>query len=245
MATPAWLAATATQPGQSGQVNQFLGTHAASIIYTGATIASQTTTGSGNSNTNATWLAQSFATGVGVSAVGRVRLMLGFTGSPTPLTVSLYANSAGAPTGSPLVSTFVPTNYLTGGGSTVSIPLPVSVSASTTYWIVLPAVGDASDFYQWFKSNQTSGASTSTNGTSWTAQTYGFLYTTIDQTPTFPLVHTWEDSGARWTTVTSNANGTPSQLQELTTAQGTNQYMYSSRSFTYSSSIPPALISAA
>lgn len=242
MATPSWLAATATQQAQAGQVNQFLGTHAATLVYQGATVSTQVTAGSGGTNTNSLWIAQSFATGT-ATKTGRVLLKLGFTGTPTPLTISLYANSSGAPTGSALVSTFVPTNYLTGAGATVSIPLPTTVTASTTYWIVLPAVGDVSDFYTWSKSNQTSGTSTSTNGTSWTAQTYGSLYTVLDQSAILPRMHTWEDSGARWTTVTSNANMTPATLQEITTAQGTNQFMYSSRSFTYASTTPPLLVS--
>ena len=39
---------------------------------------------------------------------------------------------------------------------------------STTYWVVMKAAGDVSDYYTWLKSTLTSGASTSTNGTTWT-----------------------------------------------------------------------------
>lgn len=232
MATPAWIGASTGQPQLAAHVNQFLGAHAASLVYTGASISSQTTAGSGGVNSNGLWVAQSFTTGT-ATALGRARLTLGYTGSPNPLTLSLYANSGGAPTGSALTSTVVPANCLTAAGAAVSVPLPAGLTPSSTYWLVVPAVGDGSDFYTWSKSNQTSGASTSANGATWTAQTYGLLFSCFDQSPIPPLTHTWEDSGARWTTLTGNTDNQPTSLQEYTVAQGAGQYVYSSRAMTY------------
>lgn len=236
MPTPSWIGATSGQPQLAAQVNEFLGTHAVTYLYAGASIAAQATAGSGAVNSNGLWIAESFTTGASTTALGRARIFLGYTGSPAPMTLSVYASSGSAPTGSALASTLVPPQYLTAGGATVSIPLPASLSPSTTYWLVIPAVGDASDYYSWSKNNQASGASTSTNGTSWTAQSYGLIYTVYDQSAVLPLTHTWEDSGARWTAWAANSSNQPTALQEYTIAQSSGQYAYSSRALTYSNS---------
>lgn len=233
---PSWLGATSGQGAQAGQINQFLGAHAVTYLYAATQCAAQSTAGSGSVNSNSLWIAQSFATASGQTAVGRVVLTLAVTGSPSPLTVSLYASSGGAPTGSALVSTSVPKEFLTGSATALSIPLPATVTASTTYWIVTTAVGDASDLYSWSKSNQTSGASTSTNGTSWSAQTYGLLYQVYDQSASGALTHAWEDSGARWTGFGYNALSEITALREYTVAQSSG-YVESNRTLSYSSGI--------
>jgi hypothetical protein len=148
-----------------------------------------------------------------------------------PLSLSIQATVSSAPSGTALVTTLVPKEYTTG---IVSIPLPYSgLAAGTEYWIVA-AIGTSGAYFSWAESNQTSGASTSTNGTSWTAQTYGLYYAYYDQTPLLPLHHTWEDSGARWTAQADNSSNQPTALQEYTIAQGVGGYVYSSRSFSYS-----------
>ncbi len=236
MATPNWIGASTGSQPLAAQTNQFLGTHAITYVYTGTSFSTQSTTGSGGTNSFATWLAQSFTTGGSTTSVGRARINLSFTGSPTPMTLSLYANSAGAPTGAPLASTVVPSAYLTAGGATVSIPVPASgLAVSTTYWLVIPALGDASNYVTWTRNNQVSGASTSTNGTTWAAQAYGFIYNVFDQSVIPPLAHTWEDAGVRWTAETINAANEMTKLQEYTVAQAANDYVYSSRTLTYDS----------
>lgn len=234
MATPTWLAATATNPTKAGQVNQFLGAHAATLIYTGTVQASQITAGSGSVASNGLYIAQSFTTGAAQSTIGRVFLSLGKTGTPAPVSVSLQANSGGSPSGTPLVTTLMPADFLSGTPGLFSIPLPASgLTPSTQYWIVLNAVGDASDFFSWAKSNQTSGAKTSTNGTSWTTQTYGLLYEVCDNTVVNPLAHTWEDSGARWTILLYNSLLQIVTLGEYTAGQTATGYLVSARSLSY------------
>jgi hypothetical protein len=132
-----------------------------------------------------------------------------------------------------LVTTTVPPQFLAG---TVSIPVPCSLTSGTVYWIVLAAVGDGSDYVSWLKTNQTSGASTSTNGTSWTAQAYGLYYALWDQTANPPLAHTWMDGGARWTAELYTGVNELSSLREYTVAQGSGQYVSSARALTYSGS---------
>lgn len=238
MATPNWVGATSGSSPLANQANQFLGTHAATLVYQGALFSSQTATGSGTVASNNLWIAQSFTTGASTTAVGRIAPVLAVTGGPVPMTVQIRANNAGAPATTALVTTVIPPGWGNGSALAQSIPLPVTgLSPSTEYWLVTQPAGDASDFYAFTKSNQTSGASTSTNGTSWTAQTYGIEYSAYDQTATPPLVHTWEDADARITDITSNTNGTPAAYEEYTVAQGTNQFVYSFRGFTYTSGV--------
>jgi hypothetical protein len=234
MVTPAWLGATAVQLPLASQVNQFLGSHAITYVYTGVSVSRQITAGSGGVASNGTYVAQSFTTG-SFTTVGRIAFNMTTTGGPAPTTISLQTNNAGAPSGTVLVSTVMPPGWANAAPTYQSLPLPVTgLSASTTYWIVASAAGDASDFFTYEKSNQTSGTSTSTNGTSWTAQTYGLLYEVFDLSATPPFLHTWEDSNARITNIGSNTNATPAYIEEYTVAQGTNQFAYSYRTFSYS-----------
>lgn len=232
---PTWLGATAGSAAQAGQINQFLGSHPSTLLYAAAQQAGQTTAGSGSVASNGTWIAQSFSTAVGQTAVGRAVLTLALTGSPPSLTLGLYANSGGAPTGSPLVSTTVPKEFVAGTATALSIPLPAAVTASTQYWLVTTAVGSGGNLYSWSKSNQVTGASTSTNGTTWTAQVYGLLYQVYDQTASGNLTHTWDDAGARWTGLTYNASGQLTGYAEYTLAQASG-YIQANRTLTYSTS---------
>jgi hypothetical protein len=236
MTTPAYMAATTGSPPLATQVNQLLGAHAITYVYSGSLFASQSTTGSGAVDSNGLYIAQQIQTGSSTSTIGRVVLTLSVTGSPAPLTLQIQPNSGGAPSGTALASTVVPPNWSTGSAAALSIPLPATgLAASTTYWIVARAVGDASDYFAFSKSNQTSGASTSTNGTSWTAQAYGLLFSAYDLSAIPPLVHAYADAGARWTTW--NWTGAlPAGLQEWTQGQTATGYLSSSRTLTYSGS---------
>lgn len=241
---PAWLGATTggSNVGQAGQINQFLGSHTAQYLYAGTQTSAQTTAGTGGVTTNGTYLAQSFTTAMGQTAVGYVTANILSTSAPASLIVGLYASSGGAPTGSALVSVTASKEYVAFAPSYITLPLPVTgLTASTTYWIVTqPSGTSGAACFTWNKSNQVSGASTSTNGTTWTAQTYGLLYTVYDQSIITPLTATWEDAGARWTWFNYNTNGTISQFTEYTVSQGTNNYVQSDRNLTYGGS--PAIV---
>lgn len=240
MASPTWLGATSGQLPASGQINQFLVTHPATIVYTGVSLGSAAV-GSGTVATNGLYVAMEFNPGTNQTP-GRFVLTMSVTGTPAPLTLTIQTNTAGAPSGTVLATTVVPYDYLTGSATATSIPLPCSFTGGLSYWLVANAVGDGSDFYSFTKSTAGSGASTSTNGTSWTAQAYGLAYNRFDQSAVPPLVHTWEDSGLRWTSFQSSAD-LPTGFQEYTVAQGANQYVYSGRTIGYFSPDAPATIS--
>jgi len=166
---------------------------------------------------------------------------IGTTGGANllPSTISLYANSAGAPTGSPIVSVTAPVEYypVTTGAFAV-FPLPATgLTASTTYWIVMPMVGNSTFHYDWFRNNVGSGASTSPNGTTWTAQGYGLLYKVFDQTASGLMTATWEDSGARWTVATYSALNQISTYSEYTAGQTASGYLMSNRTLSYTSGL--------
>lgn len=239
---PAWNGATVPYPPNAGAVNQFLGTHSATFIYSGSVLQSSQATGSGNYVTSAsTYLAQSITTGATQTIIGTVQLQVSTVGgSPitatiTPLTVSLYASSIGAPTGSPLVTASLSEQYVYSGGFFITVPLAITgLTPSTTYWVVVSPAGTGTNYYVWQKSNQTSGALTSPDGVTWTAQTYGFMYEVFDLSGNLPpILFIQEDNGAR--VVQLNYTGT--QLTGLTEATVTQSggSVFSSRTLTYSS----------
>lgn len=230
---PSWLGATSGQAAQAGQVNQFLGAHAATFLYAATLRAQAATAGSGSFGSNGQWLAQSFTTASGQTSVGRVVLTLAVTGSPAPTAISIYASSGGLPTGSALVSTNLPLEFVAGTASAVSIPVPCTVTASTQYWIVMNSVGSTGNQFSWSVNNVGSGAAVSFNGTTWSTQTFGLMYQMYDQTATGALTHTWEDSGARWTGAGYSAANQLTNLREYTAAQASG-YVEANRTLTYS-----------
>ena len=236
-AIPAWLAATTGQPGNAGAVDQFLGRHDTQLIYQGAQQDGQTTGGAVYSSTSGTWLAQAFTpTG---PAVGSLLLQIGAVGgSPAstlipPLTVSIYADADGLPTGDPLASVQVGSEYVYSAAFWVAIPLAAAaLTPGTAYQIVTTPAGGAGHYYAWQQSTQPAGASTSPDGVTWTPAAYGLLYQVYDQSAAGPLTGIVEDDGARWTQFTYNTTGQLATITEFTAGQA--GYLYSSRTLTYS-----------
>jgi hypothetical protein len=237
-----WVAASSGSAPLAAQINQFLTTHAFTAVYTGAEQDHQATAGSGAVDSNSLYIAQKFTSG-GTYTSGRVVLTLAVTGTPAPWSLSLQSDNSGAPSGTILAGPVaVPNGFVPASAATVSIPLPgASITSGTVYWIVAHAAGDVSNFYAWSKSNQATGASTSANGSTWSAQAYGLLFQVWDSTIVTPMVHTWEDSAARWTTLAYNAQSTPSKISEYTVAQAANDYVSSVRSFTYTNGLPTSI----
>lgn len=235
MAAPAWLAATAGSPALAGQVNQFLATHQVTYLLTGSQQAGQTAAGSGSVPSNGTWIAQSWTSGASQASAGYITVTMAVTGSPAPLVLSLQADSGtGAPSGTPLVSAALPKEFLSSTAGSQQVMLPATVSPSSPYWIVAQPAGDSADYFSWSKSSQTSGASASSDGVTWTAQTYGLLFSVRDQNAQGPLAGTYEDSGARWTSLAYNASGDLTQIEEYTAGQTAGGYTASSRALSYS-----------
>lgn len=236
MPTPTWLGATTDSAGQAGQVNQFLAAHAITYLYQGVQRSASMTTSGGSVNSNTAWLAQSFTTATGQTVTGYVLLYMAVTGSPSPRQVTLQTDNAGAPSGTILAAASVPKEFL-GGFAWTPVPLPAAgLSASTRYWIVAQQTGDSGNHFSWAQTTAGSGASTSPDGTTWTAAAYGFTYQVFDQTPNLPLAGTWEDSGARWTWLTYTS-GLITGTQEYTQGQIANGYTAAKRVLSYSGTL--------
>jgi hypothetical protein len=223
MTTPTWQAPAPGQPANAGHINQFLLPHPSQIIYPGVQKAGRTTDGSAASDSNGLWVAQSFT---GVTAVGRAVLTVTKHGTPGLLQVSLQNDASGKPAGVDLVSVQLPAEWFTTAKTSVSMPLPLTgLASSGTYWLVCQAVGDASDYWAIEHSTQTSGASTSPDGSTWTAQTFGIIHQLFDQTVNGAPKHEWIDGGARWSILSyDTAKGTLIGIYEYVTGQaGTYQ----------------------
>jgi hypothetical protein len=239
---PTWRSAVSGQAPQAAQVNQMLASHPSQILYAGTSIASVTTSGSASTGTNGTYIAQSFT--MSGTSIGLVQGPISTTttsGANLPVTtLSLYASSGSAPTGTALVSTTITAEYAyatTSNGNTnvfTTYPLPIAgLTNGATYWLVLAAANSGSNQYTWFRSASASGASTSPNGTTWTAQAYGLRFNVFDQSTVGNLVHTWEDSGARWTATTYNSLGLVSTYSEYVAGQTATNYLQGVRTFNY------------
>lgn len=242
---PTWLSATAGLPGNSGVVNQLNGAHTTTLLYSGGAIISSQPTGSGvfqGSQNN--WVGQTIVTGSTQTAIGSVNLQLATVGgSPTlnlipVLTVGLYADGNGLPSGTPIVSTTISNNYVYTSPFWVSIPLPTTgLTPSTQYHIVTNLVGTSSNYYTWQQSNQTSGAATSPDGNVWTFQLFGMTYQVLDQTATGRVTTIFEDNGAMFTTLTYNSFGQITGMTQFVTAQGGAGYIQSSGTLSYTNGL--------
>lgn len=246
ISTPIYLAATTGSTSNSGQINQFLVAHTAQIISgLGVVQASQTTGSSVYQSTVGQWISQSFTTGVSQTGISQILLQISDVGgSPTlplipVLTVSLYADGGGLPTGSALASATVSNEYVYSSGFWVTIPLAVSgLTSSTVYHLVTAPVGTSGHYYTWQQSNQVAGAAISVDGISWTASSYGMMYQVYDNSGTNPYpTMIYEDNGNRWTQFTYNAQGLVTQITEFTAGQTPTSYLYGTRTLTYTNGL--------
>ena len=242
MATPNWLAASAGATTLPGQVNQLLGQHTSAWLYAGTQKSAQTTGSGVYQTTQSQYLAQSFNTGVSQTAVGQLWLQVSTVGgSPVtatipPLTVGLYASSNGSPIGAALGSVTLNEQYVYSSPFWVPVPLAVTgLSPSTTYQIVTFPVGSSSNYYVWQQSNQTSGASVSADGVTWTTKTYGLMYQVFDQTASASgdVLFFFDDGGARWVQLGYDSSDRLSSLTEYVTAQSATAPLQAARTFTY------------
>lgn len=244
--TPTWQNPVAGQAPLAAHQTQLLGSHASKLFYTGVQTAAQTTAGTGSTSSNGTYAAQSFTTSAGQTAIGYILLQMNATigagASLGPLTIQLRTNNAGAPSSTILATVTASTEYVFNAPASVHFPLNATgLTASTQYWIVTLPAGNASFSYTWGKSNQTSGTSTSSNGTTWAAQTYGSIYQVWDQTVSGKLQHEWDDGGARWTWYSYLGNGQVTQFAEYTAGQTAAGYLQSFRNYAYSNGLPVSI----
>ena len=225
MATPPWHAVAAAGTLSVGDITQFLGTHGCSLLYQGTSQVADTTAVTGSLVTNtgsaAQWIAQPFTTAVGQTTITRIELDLVGIGTGHDTTVEIRTDNAGAPSNVTLFSITLPLEFETG---IISIPINLTgLSASTKYHIVVDGTVDTSNYVAVQRSaTSVNAALLSASGTgSWSSA--GFTaYFNVFSGVNGVLRNTYEDAGARWTTIdyTNSAaagNTTPVHIGEYTT----------------------------
>jgi hypothetical protein len=239
---PTYLAASPGSNAAAGQVNQFLGAHNASIIYSGAAGNAQATGAGVFQSTSGTWLSQQIATVSGQTTLAYVLVQVSVVGgSPTlalvpSLSVALYSDVGGLP-GVSLASASVSGQYVYSQPFWVTVPLAATgLSPSSTYHLVLAAAGTAGHYYTWQQSNQTSGAATGSDGVNWALGSFGFMYQLFQQGTGGQPQFLWEDSGQRWVQLSYNALGQLTGIAESTGSQAGGVFS-STRSLTYTNGL--------
>lgn len=234
---PTYKAAVVGGPGNAGTTNQFLVPHDASIIYDSAVVRESVTTGSGvYTTTESQYLSQQFTTAASQTTISQIWLQISavngsaITNNITPLTVGIYADSGGEPTGSPLGTASLVETAVFSSGFWVIVPLIVTgLTASTPYHIVTSPAGNATSYYVWQRSNLVAGASTSPDLIAWTDQAYGFMFQVYDSTAAGGIDWNFvvEDGGARWMQYTYTGSLVTSTIEYTADQTGSGSVEYS------------------
>jgi hypothetical protein len=230
---PVWQPAITGTGGAAGHVNQLLVSHESTVSY-GGTLQASATSGAGvYGSSGNTWLAQRFVTGATQTSIGYIALQLNAVGgSPTlplipSLSVGLYADASGIPSGAALATASLTGQYVYTSGFWVTVPIAVSgLAPSTGYQIVAGMAGDSSHYFAWQHSTATGGAATSPDGAAWTDQAYGLMFQVFDQSGggSTPLLII-EDAGARVTSLSYTSADQLGTLAAYTTGTaGTVSY---------------------
>jgi hypothetical protein len=242
---PAWLGAQVNYGGNSGLINQFLAQHDAIYQYSGQSIASEEATGSGiYIDTLNQWLSQTITTGPSQTDIGAVGLQLSTVGgSPTlnlipALTVSLYADLGGFPTGSAITSATVASTYVYSSSFWAQIPLVATgLTASTNYHLVTAITGTTGHYYVWQESNQTNGCLTAPDGVTWTAQGFGLMYQVYTQdSASGNVVLISEDNGSLVKILTYNSLNLLTNVSEYAQLQD-GTFIQSSGTLSYTNGL--------
>lgn len=245
--TPTWNATVSGESGNAGQINQFLGAHTSTWEYAngGVLQAQQSTAVAIYQSTYQTYLSQVFTTGAAQTAIGQVKLRVSVVNGSAisqvipPLTLSLYLDSGGIPTGSLLSSISI--DEISVAVSTAWLTLPLNVNGltpSTAYNLVLSPQGTSTTYYVWQQSNQTFGAATSGDGVTWNMQSYGFTYQIYDTSANGSTLISFlvDDAGARQVQVVTNALGQVTQLIERVQIPN-GSFFTSTRNLTYTTGL--------
>lgn len=244
---PTYKAAVVGQPGNAGMVNQFLAAHNSTFVYNSAILRANETTGiSTYLSTESQYISQSFMTGSTQTAIGEVWLQVStvngsaITDNIDPLTLSLYADSGGEPTGAALAMATLTETVIYDSPFWVIFPLTATgLTVSTTYHLVTSPAGTATSYYVWQENDQPSGASTSPDAIVWTDQAFGMMYQVYDQTAAegATLRDIVMDSGARVIQYTYNSEGLVQTVTEHTINQVGTGSLNNTRTYTYTNGL--------
>jgi hypothetical protein len=239
--TPLWQTTVAGTTALAASVDQLLSAHPAQLIYQGTSYDSDTTSGSGA--TDSTYnlsLANKFTTaasGVGSTALTRLDIYMVSVGTGATLTLSIQTDSTGKPSGTNVsgLTMTIPSGFPPPIGMWISVPMPLTgLTPSTPYWIVIGSTSSATNYAELAHSGTAGGRAATNNGGGWVNQTYSYNFAAYDGINLGDaLRHTWEDSGALWNayyygTAYPYGSGLPTTIMN---AVGTTQWAV--RTLTY------------
>lgn len=240
---PTMLAQSPGYPTNAGSVAQFLGAHTAAYLYSGAVVQAQQATGTGvYQTTQSQWLSQTITMGSSQTILGSIGLQLSAVGgSPTlpltaPVSVGLYADVGGVPSGSALATVTLSGQYVYSAPFWLQVPFGLAVTAGGTYHVVVSPVGTSSHYYLWQQSNQLQGAATAPDGALWTTQAYGLMWQVLDSTPTGQLLSVSEDNGQLITSFTYTSLGLVATVTQFAVTQ-TGSSIQSSGTLSYTNGL--------
>lgn len=174
---PAFVPAVTGQAGTAAQVNQFLGSHTLAVCYQGTMLGSgstYSTTVGGTWSLGTQWVDQPFTLPSPQTRIDRVEIAMQRLGTGSDITVTLRPDNSGNPSSTILSTVVVPLEFVpTSRIRMVSIPFATAgLTPGATYHVVLQTGGSGTNTLQVFDAGTGSPAlKTSTNGTTWTAQT--------------------------------------------------------------------------
>lgn len=229
MSAPTYHSVSSAATQSAGDITQFLGAHASALLYQGTSQVSDTTTPTGTIGTNtgaaAQYIAQPFVTAVGQTTISRIELFIAQQGTGADTSVEIRTDNAGVPSNTTLYSITLPLDF--AQNLAVSIPINLTgLTASTKYHIVIDGTGNTTNYLLLSRSATSVNAflTSSNGGSGWAAG--GFtLYFNVFSGVNGVLRNTYDDAGARWTTIdytnsVAAGNTTPIHIGEYTAATG-------------------------
>jgi hypothetical protein len=225
VATPNWHAVATAGTQSVGDITQFLGTHGCALLYQGVSqvsylLATASVFGT-NTGAAAQWLAQPFTTAAAQATITRVELNLWKQGTGADVTMEIRTDNAGVPSNTVLFSIVIPADFDQSG--VVSIPVNLTgLTALTKYHIVIDGTADTANYLlpAYSTTSVNAGLKSASGTAAWTSIGFTFYFNVFSGVNGV-LRNTYEDAGARWTTIdytnsVAAGNTTPVHIGEYT-----------------------------
>ena len=225
MATPNWHAVATAGTQSVGDITQFLGTHGCALLYQGTSQVSYLVANASAIGTNTgaapQWISQPFVTAAAQITISRIELNLWKQGAGADFTLEIRTDNAGVPSNVTLFSIVVPAEFIISG--VVSIPVNLTgLSALTKYHIVFDGTSDTANYVlpAYSTTSVNAGNKSATGTGTWSTISFT-LYFNVFSGVNGVLRNTYEDAGARWTTIdytnsVAAGNTTPVHIGEYT-----------------------------
>jgi hypothetical protein len=226
MATPNWHAVAPAGALSVGDITQFLGTHGCALLYQGTVQVSYgSATGTAlATNTGAApqWISQPFVTAAAQTTISRIELDTYKVGAGADTTIEIRTDNAGVPSNVTLFSIVLPADFQVNG-TILSIPVNLTgLTAATKYHIVIDGTASTANYFTPAQGvTSVNAALISASGTGGWASGGCTLYFAVFAGVNGVLRNTYEDAGARWTTIdytnsVAAGNTTPVHIGEYT-----------------------------